>query len=310
MKNRNKIMRFFGLHPQNDVRRKFAFTLAEGATHVGNSNNKRKFAFTLAEVLVTLGIIGVVAVLTVPNIISSYQKKVYVAQLQKAYNQLQQVFDLAMVEDEVEYLADTELFQSINGDNLAQNEDQSAFFSKLGEYMKIQKICPRLDFSDGCHDIYYIDLSGNNYINEDSDYSHIGSNRGGKFQIFTKDGMIYYLGFSKIPYIINVDISHGDITCDKILADGGNACSFFVQCFDGGGIEVDVNGKKGPNKYGRDMFRFGLDDKGQLYLGGTESFWGKNFSYFKDDTNSCDTGSAYGVGCAAKIMDDGWVMDY
>ena len=35
-----------------------------------------KKAFTLAEVLITLGIIGVVAVLTVPNIISNYQEKV------------------------------------------------------------------------------------------------------------------------------------------------------------------------------------------------------------------------------------------
>ena len=80
MKDRNKIMRFFGLHPQNDVR--------------------GRFAFTLAEVLVTLGIIGVVAVLTVPNVISSYQKKVYVTQLQKGYSQLQQVFDLAMADNE------------------------------------------------------------------------------------------------------------------------------------------------------------------------------------------------------------------
>ena len=75
MKERNEIMRFFGLHPQNDVRRKFAFTFAEGATHVDNSNNKRKFAFTLAEVLITLGIIGVVAAMTIPTLINNYQTK-------------------------------------------------------------------------------------------------------------------------------------------------------------------------------------------------------------------------------------------
>ena len=69
MKERNEIMRFFGLHPQNDVRRKF------GATHVENSNNKRRFAFTLAEVLITLGIIGVVAALTIPTLVANYQTK-------------------------------------------------------------------------------------------------------------------------------------------------------------------------------------------------------------------------------------------
>ena len=38
-------------------------------------------SFTLAEVLITLGIIGVVAAMTIPTLISNYQKKEYVARL-------------------------------------------------------------------------------------------------------------------------------------------------------------------------------------------------------------------------------------
>ena len=38
--------------------------------------NKR-FAFTLAEVLITLGIIGVVAALTVPTLLSNYQTRAW-----------------------------------------------------------------------------------------------------------------------------------------------------------------------------------------------------------------------------------------
>lgn len=34
-----------------------------------------KKAFTLAEVLITLGIIGVVAAITLPTLIANYQKK-------------------------------------------------------------------------------------------------------------------------------------------------------------------------------------------------------------------------------------------
>ena len=42
----------------------------------------RKFVgFTLAEVLITLGIIGVVAALTLPSVIQKYQKKVTVERL-------------------------------------------------------------------------------------------------------------------------------------------------------------------------------------------------------------------------------------
>lgn len=34
---------------------------------------KKSIAFTLAEVLITLGIIGVVAAMTIPNLITSYK---------------------------------------------------------------------------------------------------------------------------------------------------------------------------------------------------------------------------------------------
>ncbi len=45
-----------------------AFTLA-GTTHATLRKNAVKFGFTLAEVLITLGIIGVVAAMTIPNLI-------------------------------------------------------------------------------------------------------------------------------------------------------------------------------------------------------------------------------------------------
>ena len=55
-------------------------------------------AFTLAEVLVTLGIIGVVSAMTVPTLMQNYQRKSYVTQLHKVYNEIQQVFSLVMTE--------------------------------------------------------------------------------------------------------------------------------------------------------------------------------------------------------------------
>lgn len=36
---------------------------------------KKNLGFTLAEVLITLGIIGVVAAMTIPMLITNYQKK-------------------------------------------------------------------------------------------------------------------------------------------------------------------------------------------------------------------------------------------
>lgn len=42
---------------------------------------KKVFAFTLAEVLITLGIIGIVAAMTIPTLINNYQKKITVTRL-------------------------------------------------------------------------------------------------------------------------------------------------------------------------------------------------------------------------------------
>ena len=55
----------------------------------------KKTAFTLAEVLITLGIIGVVAAITIPTIINKYQVEVLKNQLKKSYSSLSQAVLLA-----------------------------------------------------------------------------------------------------------------------------------------------------------------------------------------------------------------------
>ena len=53
----------------------------------------RMSAFTLAEVLITLGIIGVVAAMTIPNLISNVQKTKTVSQLKKLFQNFQLQFE-------------------------------------------------------------------------------------------------------------------------------------------------------------------------------------------------------------------------
>ncbi len=55
--------------------------------------------FTLAEVLITLAIVGVVAALTLPNLIANYKKKSDVVKLKKAYTTLQQAFRRSEVDN-------------------------------------------------------------------------------------------------------------------------------------------------------------------------------------------------------------------
>ena len=71
----------------------------EGATHVDMSDNIRRVAFTLAEVLITLGIIGVVAAMTIPTLIANYQEKQTVSRLTKAYATISNAYQMAKVEN-------------------------------------------------------------------------------------------------------------------------------------------------------------------------------------------------------------------
>ena len=86
---------------KKDLKEKFGFTLAEGATHVGIFHNTRRVGFTLAEVLITLGIIGIVSAMTIPTLVKNYQKKVLNTQFVQAYSILNQA--LRMTTSQYDY---------------------------------------------------------------------------------------------------------------------------------------------------------------------------------------------------------------
>ena len=71
----------------------------------GGHNLSSTLAFTLAEVLITLGIIGVVAALTLPVVISKYREKVFMTKLQKHVALMETV--LSNIYNETGSIADT-----------------------------------------------------------------------------------------------------------------------------------------------------------------------------------------------------------
>ena len=70
----------------------------------------KKLAFTLAEVLITLGIIGVVAAMTIPGLITKYRDAVTVTKVKKTYSEMSQAYKLWA--DENECYGDYSCFQN------------------------------------------------------------------------------------------------------------------------------------------------------------------------------------------------------
>ena len=81
------------------LKKKVAFTFSEGATHVDLPPTKVKFAFTLAEVLITLGIIGVVAAMTIPTLMTNIKAQKMRTAFLKQYSVVQQVFKQMEADD-------------------------------------------------------------------------------------------------------------------------------------------------------------------------------------------------------------------
>lgn len=106
---------------------------------------KEKSGFTLAEVLVTLGIIGVVAAITLPQLITNYKEKQRVTQLQKAYSVLQQAFTMAVKDyGTPNYwgLAKTDTEEKDeNGNQILDNSGSEKAMNILKQYLK-QKTLP------------------------------------------------------------------------------------------------------------------------------------------------------------------------
>ena len=96
--------------------------------------NSSKNGFTLAETLITLGIIGVVAAMTIPTLMSAYREKVIVNQLKRTYSVLSQAYKLSVAEN-----------GGIEGWDIGPQENSMESALKLylmfKPYMKISEDC-------------------------------------------------------------------------------------------------------------------------------------------------------------------------
>ena len=115
------------------------FTPAEGFSLF--SASQRKIAFTLAEVLITLGIIGVVAAMTLPTLIQKHNNQVVATRLHKFYSVINQAVTMAEVDyGNKEYWYEDLAGASIDKDGkpVAGTSPQEKWFNKyLAPYMKI-----------------------------------------------------------------------------------------------------------------------------------------------------------------------------
>lgn len=219
---------------------------------------KRK-GFTLAEVLITLGIIGVVATLTMPSIINNIQKTILKNQFKKAYSLFSQGVMQAQVNlggavncsfykdgrqtcktkctNRNEYGSCTAytcedgspLPQNINGEVNECGQFEEELFTKT---LKTVKFCEKDALTNGCLTNQY---KGTDKVRKEQD-SNIDVDPNTGFS----DSNIK----NKYPTWI---LSDGILIIKSGPYKSGNPI-----------YAIDINGHKGPNKWGYDIFIFRL----------------------------------------------------
>ena len=121
-----------------------------------------KLGFTLAEVLITLGIIGVIAALTIPTLIMNYRKIVVENQLKSTYSIISQAIKLAEVENGVGF--------EINSSSIGDYNDVNGYSFEHSEYVfdtyfrKYFKILNAYSKSDTQTFFSYRQYNGHNMI--------------------------------------------------------------------------------------------------------------------------------------------------
>ena len=218
-----------------------------------------KKGFTLSEVLVTVGIIGVVAALTMPTLVNNHQRKVYVTQLHKVYTELSQAAIRAASDNNAISLDETR-FNSNNANGT---------INFLNTYFNVVQSCT--DDVSKCFATDYKTLTGEDFSLQDTTAAVVLSS-GAAISVFNNA-----LGFDEFG-------NHGYLD-----------------------MQVDTNGKQGPNILGRDLFYMQLYSDGKV----AETYsTGYDDDYVDDKFEQCQTGDSYsGYGCLTKIIRDGWTMD-
>lgn len=180
----------------------------------------KKRAFTLAEVLTTLGIIGVVAALTLPTIITSTKEKTATARLKKTYSALQQAFLSA--QEKYGPVADWGISMEENGGG------EQVLLNYFAPLMEKVKTCKN---GYGCFpNVTYKNIDGTNYVNWNilkdrsamilSDGTMVmfnASSAGG----YSKYGQIYVdINGAKPPNQVGVDFFYFYIFDNAIVPSG------------------------------------------------------------------------------------------
>lgn len=209
---------------------------------------KNYTAFTLAEVLITLGIIGVVAAMTLPALVNKYKERELITQVKKTYTSINQALALAQVK------------YGTLGDNsslFAANKATVAVIEELVKYFNGARFCEAGTNAKGCKDLNYTIKYATLQQSISGDGIRI-TNMAAYPRIVLNNGAVIGLN-STLNGCAEVEERGESYNPDGSLKkdEDGNIVYWTRTSARCAAMVFDVNGNKLPNQFGRDVY--GLD---------------------------------------------------
>lgn len=218
-----------------------------------------KYAFTLAEVLITLGIIGVVAAMTLPALVTKYKDKELATRTRKAVSAIQQAAQLAQSD------------YGTPGDNSSlfditkTSEEVTKNFAK---YFNGAKYCEPDKGSKECMGLHY-KIKFSSKIEDTSGIAGYGN-------MYNNPRIV--LNDETVLAVNQMDSEYRELECTQFNEDGSlqkdeDGNPILKPCSSNyiASIKFDINGNKQPNQFGRDTFQL-LIYKNQIIPGGAGFF--------------------------------------
>ena len=206
----------------------------------------KRFGFTLAEVLITLGIIGVVAAMTIPTLIQNYNTRVW--------NTGAKVFERKL----------EEALKTMNTQQtLAGHTTTESFVEELSKHFKTNKICQNDELLDCFEDTVWWGSGDDGPAEVDMNLVKTSKNFGQKDWQTNVVGVQFANG---VTALIAYNPTIGDKACKQ------DPYSNQIDGKDCLAILYDTSGEKNPNQGGKDLRSINVTKLGQycaLELNGT-----------------------------------------
>ena len=204
-----------------------------------------KKAFTLAEVLITLGIIGVVAALTIPALVAKYDEMVMVNKLKRTYSELANAIELRKAE------LGTDSYADQFSPDLTEAEQLDGFV----KYLNVIERCSASD-TKGCVGSYTI--YPKNKTNDG--FGNVKTSKSTSERAVLNDGTIVRM--SKRNWTGNCEVTYAKYETDANgnytnVVDGKPVPEYYTaqHCAE---IFFDINGSKRRNQFGYDNYSFAV----------------------------------------------------